>query len=134
MKKDTTAPVFLYVVLVFVAGLLVGGFGSGLFYHEHPPKAPKTISESPNSLRRLWEQELESRLKLTPEQTQKLDGILDECHVRYHALRAKYWPEVKTIQDWQADEIRGILNPTQLQEYEKMRAERDAAIEKRQRE
>jgi hypothetical protein len=123
-------PVFLYVVLVFLSGVLVGFFGFEL-YHARI-RATKTLAASPNELIERWQAEIESRLQLTPEQVRKLDGILADTRVRYRALRVKYWPEVKAIQDGQAGQIRSILDPGQRAEYEKMRSERDRDLEQRQ--
>jgi hypothetical protein len=130
--KRVINPVFLYVVLVFLSGVVVGVFGFELYHAHHI--ATITLAASPNELLQRWQAELVSRLQLTPEQARKLDAILAASHVRYHALRVKYWPEVKAAQDWQAEQIRNILDPVQRAEYEKMRAERDRDLEQRQHE
>jgi len=75
--------------------------------------------------------EMETRLKLQPEQVQKLSGILEETHNRFKALRAKYKPEVKIIQDEQAVSIGTILNDAQRAQYEKIREERERADQPR---
>jgi hypothetical protein len=115
----------VYLALVFLSGVLVGGVGLGL-YHARSVSA-KTNPCTAEAVRRRYVDDLTSRLQLRPEQVQKLTAILDDTHQRYKALREKYRPELKAIQGEQAASIRSILDETQRGEYEKVRQEREKA-------
>ncbi len=120
--KRTNLSIVIYVVLVFLSGVLVGAIGYNLYN-------AKTVSAKgepcgPDALRQRYRDELRTRLQLSPDQIQKLDVILHDTHERFMALRKKYQPEVSVIQDAHANAIRGILDDRQKAEYEKLRQER----------
>jgi hypothetical protein len=68
---------------------------------------------------------METRLHLSADQTRKLSGILDETKAGYHAVRQRYDPDMKALQEGQRNRIREMLSEQQRQEYERMLAERD---------
>lgn len=109
----------LYLALVFVSGILVGGVGVWLF------TANSVSGFNPEDARRRYTEEMQTRLQLTPEQSTKLQQIFESTHHRLEALRGKWFPEVKAIQDEQFEQIRQMLNAEQRAEYEKMRQERE---------
>ncbi len=120
--KRANLSIVVYVVLVFLSGALVGGVGFSLYNSR--AAGHKTEPCSPEALRQRYREELRTRLQLGPDQLKKLDVILDDTHSRFVALRDKYKPEVKVIQDAHADSIRAILDDRQRAEYEKLRQER----------
>ena len=119
MKRPTLSIVF-YLCLVFLSGVLVGGFGFGLYTH-------RTVDPrmSPEAMRRQYLEDMRTRLKLRPDQVGKLTIILEDTRARFHDLREKYRPDVKAIQDQQVSSIRAILDDAQRTEYEKLREERE---------
>lgn len=119
MKRPTLSIVF-YLCLVFLSGVLVGGFGFGLYTH-HTVEARM----SPEAMRRQYLEDMRTRLKLRPDQVGKLTSILEGTRARFHDLREKYRPDVKALQDQQATSIRAILDRAQRTEYEKLREERE---------
>jgi hypothetical protein len=112
----------IYLLLVFVGGLLAGGFGHRLYYAKSVDA--KSVS-GPDAFRQRYLNDMQTRLHLAPEQMQKLVVILDESKARYKAARDRIDPEMKQIQQDQRDKIRQMLNDTQKAEYEKMLAERE---------
>jgi hypothetical protein len=120
--KRANPSVVIYVLLVFLSGVLVGMLGFGL-YNARTVSA-KAEPCSPEALRQHYRDELRTRLQLGPDQIKKLDVILDATHSRFVALRDKYKPEVTAIQDEHAASIRAILDERQRAEYEKLRQER----------
>ncbi|MGE5571391.1 MAG: hypothetical protein ACM3S5_20345 [Rhodospirillales bacterium] len=121
--RRSTYTVALYLCLVFVSGILVGGFGIKLY----SVRAASAQSNpcSPDDMRHRYMQDMRTRLHLTDEQVKLLEGILEATGERWRALREKYRPDVKIILEEQTERIRGILDESQRAEYEKLRAERE---------
>ena len=120
--KRTNPSVVVYLALVFLSGILVGGVGFSL-YNARAVSA-KAEPCGPEALRQRYRDELRTRLQLSPDQLGKLDAILEDTHNHFVALRDKYKPEVTAIQNAHADAIRAILDDRQRAEYEKLRQER----------
>ena len=110
--------IIIYVVLVFLSGVLVGALGHRSYTTREVSAAGRRSRPSPDEFRRRYTHELQSRLKLSEEQVWKLDQILDSSRDRFGA-------EMRAIQEEQTKQIRALLNPQQQQEYDKMRQERE---------
>lgn len=123
MKRSSLSLV-LSLVLVFASGVVVGALGhryvGGEAKKDNHPKTPEEY-------RQAYLKEMRSRLKLSDEQTRKLNEILDETRSRYRELRDRdrQRPELKAIQEWQSAQVNAMLNPEQQAEYQKMRRERE---------
>lgn len=121
-RRSTTA---VYLLLVFLSGALVGVFAYRLYTVNtvltdlRPPRTPEEY-------RQRYVEEMTSRLKLSPEQVNNLHQIMDGTHQRYRELHERYKPELKGIETAQYEQVRAMLSETQQEEYEKMRAEREA--------
>lgn len=123
MKRSSLSLV-LSLVLVFASGVIVGALGHRYFGgHAKQDNRPKT----PEEYRQAYLKEMQSRLKLSADQTRKLNEILDETRARYRELRERdrQRPELKSIQEWQTAQVNAILSPEQQAEYDKMRRERE---------
>jgi hypothetical protein len=120
----------LYLGLVFTSGVAVGGFG-----HWYASNTVKATSGkfSPEEYRRMYIEEMHSRLNLNKVQLEQLGVILDQTRELYKQLYDKHKPEFKVVQDLQVERIREILEPAQQAEYEKLRAEREARRKRRDR-
>lgn len=121
MNLSKTA-VALYVLLVFISGVLVGGLGYRLY-----TVSPVSASGPRNSeeYRRKYLDEMRSRLKITAEQERQLVSILDETRGRYREAQDRMKPEMQQIRKEQTEKVNAILSPAQQQEYARMREERD---------
>jgi uncharacterized membrane protein len=117
--KPSSPKIGLYLLLVFLSGALVGAFGYRL-YSVNSVSAKGTHE----SYRKIYLNEMQTRLKLTPAQLSNLVFILDETKARFKAVRDRMDPEMKQIQREQRDKIRDMLKPEQKAEYEKMLEER----------
>jgi hypothetical protein len=109
----------LYALLVFLSGALVGGVAVQ-FYN-----ARTVRGYNPADMRAKYAEEIRTRLSLNADQTKRLEAVLEDTHQQFRALREKYRPEVKHIQEYQAQKIREMLDENQRREYDKMRLERD---------
>lgn len=122
-----------YLLLVFASGAGVGVFAHWM----HTAGSVMAKKEEPRSrsedYRQRYLNEMQTRLKLTPAQLTTLNAILDTTRARFQSVREKYGPEMKTIQEGQTQEIRGILTEAQKPEYEKIRQEREERMRSRKR-
>ncbi|HEU0124142.1 MAG TPA: hypothetical protein VFQ91_26660, partial [Bryobacteraceae bacterium] len=85
-----------------------------------------TKRKTPEEYRRAYMQEMKQRLRLTDSQAVEIEKVLDATRDRYREFRERTKPEVDKIQADQTGGVRLILSDEQMQEYDKMRAERDA--------
>ncbi|MFN7936629.1 MAG: hypothetical protein U0R19_25125 [Bryobacteraceae bacterium] len=124
MVKRSNPMVALYLLLVFGSGALVGAFGFRL-YSANTVNAEQSQKKSPEALRQRYLKEYESRLKLNPDQMQKLVVILDETKAKYKAAHDSIDPEMKRIAAEQRERINAMLDQTQRVEYVKMLEDRE---------
>ena len=124
MVKRSNPTIALYLLLVFGSGALVGAFGYRL-YSAKSVSAEQQEKKSPEALRQRYLREYESRLKLSPDQSQKLTLILDETRAKYKATHEKIDPEMKRIGAEQRERINAMLDDSQKVEYAKMVEERE---------
>jgi hypothetical protein len=122
MKKSNWSVAFS-LLLVFASGVLVGGFGHRLYSAKSVTATARPMG--PEDYRKKYVAEAQSRLKLTPDQVQSLNAIMDLTGARFRELHERNRPERRQIHQEQVDKINGILNPEQQREYAKMREERE---------
>jgi hypothetical protein len=128
MKKSGLI-VAVYLLLTFASGVAVGGLGFWLYSTRGV--SANSLRAEPEEWRRRALTEYEARLKLSPDQLQKLDAILDNTRELFQQLNEKHRPEYQAVQQHQNEQIRAILSPDQRAEYEKLREERDRERKKR---
>lgn len=132
--------VALYVGLVFVSGVLVGGLGYRLYSIR--TVSAKAATPTPADFRRSYLNELHTRLKTTPDQGQKINDVLVDIGNQFDQMRKKMrsdvWdqmrPDRERLHSEQIDRINAILTPTQQAEYKAMRDERTRQHQQEQRE
>jgi len=74
---------------------------------------------------------MKSRLKLTADQVTQLSAILDETRSRVRSTRESIEPEIRKIREEQQEKVHHILSAGQRPEYDQMRKEREAEIQRR---
>jgi hypothetical protein len=124
--KRSTLTTGLYVLLVFLSGAVVGAFAHRLYM------VNTVVSAKPDEVRHHILEEMRTRLSLSNDQVNQLNGILDSTKARYHEVKERWdkqsrqaaKPELKAITEDQAEKIKAILSEPQRAEYEKYRAER----------
>lgn len=131
----------LQILLVFVSGSVVGALGYRLYSRRtaatdvqvRPPRPPGPRGPGP------WIAALQTRLKLSPDQVQKLNAIFETTGHRFGEARKKAEaqtrknmdPEMEAIHKDQVAQIEAMLDTGQLAEYRKMMDERRKQMEKR---
>jgi hypothetical protein len=122
--KRSNLTILLYLFLVFASGLVVGAFGFRLY--SGTPVSAKTLTKvTPEEWRRQYLSEMQSRLKLTPEQMNQLDATLDVTRARVRQAHDTVDATIKQVREDQVVKIRAMLTDAQRPEYEKLRAERE---------
>ena len=121
--KRSSLSTGVYLLLVFLSGIVVGVFANRLYVMNSV--SANANPKSPEEWRRKYVAEMRSRLRLSDQQVAQLEPILDETRQRFHDAHERAKPELKAIQDEQVQKIRSILRDDQKAEYEKMREERE---------
>lgn len=86
-----------------------------------------TFAEGPSSKGKPgMVEKFKSRLKLSSEQTQRLQAVLHEAHQEFSQLHESAKPQFEEIRQEMRSKIRQMLNEEQKREYEAMIRERDA--------
>jgi Spy/CpxP family protein refolding chaperone len=116
----------VYLLVVFVCGLAVGGFGYRLYQLRTVSASQPPPPRSPEEFKKRHLAELTRRLNLTPDQEGKLSSIMDETRARTDAFFKKHRSEMDQIQSEQYEKVKAVLTPVQIAEYDKIRAEREA--------
>lgn len=124
--KLSRAAVAMYVGLIFLSGLVLGAFSHRLYTANIVSASP-----GPEEWRKRYMSEMQTRLKLAPDQVGQLNTILDETRASFQQVRERMKPEMDAIRDGQAARIRAMLNEGQRDEYERMRHERDEIMKKK---
>jgi Spy/CpxP family protein refolding chaperone len=112
----------LYVGLIFASGAVLGVFGHSLYAVSTVISKGGPKSED---VRKRWMGELQTRLKLSADQSAKINSISDETRARFHEVRHRMDPEMEKIGKEQREKMRSVLTPDQQTEYEKMLKERE---------
>jgi len=133
----------LQLLLVFASGSLVGALGYRLYSHrtdatEAVARPPRPAFDPVEARKRVIDP-LQKRLKLSPDQVQKLNAIFDTTNRRFWDSRKKAEtetrklmdPEMGAIHKDQVAQIEAMLDAGQVTEYRKMLDERQKLMEKR---
>ena len=116
--KRSNLSLILYLSLVFISGLLVGGLGYRLYTTEATAKAIVTENQrpSPEAWRTRYVAAMTERLELSDDQLLQLNAILDEVKVQYEVLESEahdaFRPQRREIRDQQvARTLKGRERP-----------------------
>jgi Spy/CpxP family protein refolding chaperone len=104
-------------ILIFSLGAATGVLAHRLY-------VANTVNAS-EDWRVRWVNEMHSRLKLTNDQVDKLNDILDDTRVKVRAVKDQYKPQLLKIKADQLAEIQSILTPKQAADYNSYLAEQE---------
>lgn len=116
-------PIALYLFLVFVSGGVVGALGYRMY---SPPPAHSEQRSSPEVWRKKYLDELNSRVSLTPDQMQKMIGILNETDASFTQARNQHHEAIEKIKGEHRVKVRSLLTADQLPKYEQFTVDMDA--------
>src|SRR5512138_875976 len=103
MKLSRTA-VAVYVGLIFLSGLVLGGLGQRLYMVRSVDAS--NARRNPDEWRKRYTEEMRTRLSLNADQLSQLNGILDRTRQEFHDARERMKPEMDAIRDRQVNNIR----------------------------
>ena len=113
------------MLAVFLSGIAVGGVGYRLYTVKSVAANAPAARKNPEDFRKKYIIEMDARLKLQPEQTAKLNAILDQTRTLFHAEREHNKAEMKRIHDGQVEQVKMILTEPQKLAYRKFQEERE---------
>jgi hypothetical protein len=116
---------FLYLVLVFASGILVGVVSYRLYVTSSVVATaqavpPRTMEE----VRKKYLVDMKAKVGVSDQQLADVNRILDETKQRFDDLHRKEKPFRDAIQQQQIDEISALLSPAQKTAYDAWREER----------
>jgi hypothetical protein len=118
--KLSRATIALYVGLVFLCGGVVGFFANRLYTAATVnANAKNPASKGPQDRKSLVGM-FQTRLKLSDDQVQKLNLILDESQAQVTAIHGQMNPQLDAVRQNQITRMKLMLTPEQEPEYEKM--------------
>ena len=118
MKKWKT---ILSVLLVFLLGGLAGALGT---YKICQQKIENIMKDEPRTRSEFIVQRLSRELHLDSSQLEQLRTIVGETHTEIKNARKQIRPQMEEILARAQDRVRATLRPDQLENYEKIVAER----------
>ncbi|HEY1469063.1 MAG TPA: hypothetical protein VGF61_08455 [Candidatus Acidoferrum sp.] len=120
MNPDTRQKAGLWLAVVFALGIAIGAVFGYNFAHKSfaagRPPGPPSLSEPERRAARVAE--ITKELQLTPEQSQKVDGVLHQAHDQMRAIHEKSDADVDAVRQKARSEMRTFLTPEQLPRYE----------------
>lgn len=127
----TRSSIALYIALVFISGVVLGGFGDHVYgtYRVTPAKSGKA-PKSPEDVRRGIIDFWKSHLKLTDDQVLKVGMIMDETRARMDEVHRGTIPAQQEIRREQMDKMRAMLTDEQRVEYDRLQKAREDRIKK----
>jgi hypothetical protein len=106
---------------VFALGAIIGGSWGGIVASRNAASAQLSPQRSKPGM----VEKFRTRLNLSPEQTQRLESVLDETQREFSQLHLAVKPRFEEIRQRMRLGIRQILNEEQKREYDVMIRERD---------
>jgi len=116
---------FLYLILVFASGILVGVVSHRL-YVTTTVNATATVAppKSMDELRKKYLAEMKQKVGVNDTQVASVNQILDDTKKKFDELNAREKPLKDAIQQEQVDQVSALLTPDQKVAYDSWRAER----------
>jgi flagellar basal body-associated protein FliL len=110
----------LWVGLVFLLGVALGGLGGYVFAHQKYAVTNAAVAApTTDSARRAQKiQDLTRLANLTPEQSQQVDGIIADIQAQMKVVRKTTDPQVNEIRQKGRERIRAILTADQRPKFE----------------
>lgn len=123
--KRFQLPIGVYLALVFLSGVLIGGFGLRLYMVRTVNASVAHQEPSAEQFRRQYLNEMQRKLGLDAAQVSSINAVLDDTKARFQEIHKQIEPQVKALKQGQVESIRVLLTPEQRPKYDQWRAERE---------
>ncbi len=114
--------VAVYLAAIFVAGAVSGWVVGGRESKKSPPAIPPS-----QPARGFWKNSSIYQLELKPEQKTKADEIVERYARQMESIESDHRRGIAAASSNRNEELRGILTAEQLQQWDKLRKDREAA-------
>ncbi|MGH9358648.1 MAG: hypothetical protein ACRD22_17295 [Terriglobia bacterium] len=105
-----TRRAYLYFVIIFIAGLVIGG--AGTYYYAWQAHLWRHPWNENAEIRRMAH-----RLTLTPGQVRQLRPIIDDAAKQWSQIQGQIKPQLETLRQQTDGKIRQILDPAQQRKF-----------------
>jgi Spy/CpxP family protein refolding chaperone len=122
---QTRSSALVSLLLVFLSGVLVGGFAYRLYNVSAIAGPNNARRPDPEDARKHIVADMRDRLKLDGHQVDQLQQIFDDTRDQFRQMHDRMNAEGQTLHNGQIDKVKAILRADQLPLYEQWRAERD---------
>jgi flagellar basal body-associated protein FliL len=120
-STSPTRKAALWVGLVFLLGLAVGGMAGYIFAHQKYTVTNAAVNGGPPSdaVRRAQKvRELTSLVNLTPEQSQQVAAVIADVQSQMKTIRQTLDPQLSEVRQKGRERIRAILSAEQRPKFE----------------
>jgi Spy/CpxP family protein refolding chaperone len=107
----------LGVLLIFFLGVFVGAVIASAGAAK---KLRNTLLGGPEAVMEVIVKRLDQELKLDPEQKRKIQGIMDDAHIKLRQSREKIQPEIEQTLLEAESRTRAILYPKQIPKFDQL--------------
>ena len=107
----------LGVLLIFFFGVFIG---AAIASAGAAKKLRDTVMGGPEAVMEVIVKRLDHELNLDPEQKRKLQGIMDDAHIKLRQSREKIQPEVEQTLLEAESRTRAILYPKQVTKFDQL--------------
>jgi apolipoprotein N-acyltransferase len=107
----------LGVLLIFLLGVFVGAVIASAGAAK---KLRNTVLGGPEAVMEVIVKRLDQELKLDPEQKRKVQGIMDDAHIKLRQSREKIQPEIEQTLLEAESRTRAILYPKQIPKFDQL--------------
>src|SRR5262245_30279952 len=106
---------------VLALGAIVGASWSGILVSRNAASALSSLQKTKPGI----VEKLNMRLRLSPQQKQQIESILDETHQEFNKLHLAVKPQFEEIRQKMRSKIQRILREEQKQDYQALLRESD---------
>ena len=134
MNGETRRKAWEWLALLFVLGAAIGGvFGYSFAHRSYAATNPnaQTLSEPERRAKRVAE--MSKEIGLTPEQSQKVDGIIAAAHAEMKTIHDKAETDVDAVRQKARAQMREFLTAEQKPKFEEFVRRMDEERKKQQR-
>ena len=122
---------FVYVVGLFLLGILIGGMAIHLHYaRQFPPLGMHGPGRGPGGSMRSFSGRLERLLDLTDEQKRLIDEIVAQSRTQAEAFHEEMLPRVREHMQRTHESILEVLTPEQRERFEELRSRHHGRAER----